>query len=127
MKRFSVIAAITVLSLGAAVIVTPAAAQATIVNISEAYSKSRLEAVCAQEGGNAWGGAGGAYGCTKGNNTVACTKTGSCKGFMWLQPRAVAGANHAAIRNWSGSAALVLQMPSTPAKSGLDGKVSTAQ
>ena len=58
---------------------------AKIVEIQGKYSKIKLDGICAANGGNSYGTADTAYGCTKGNVSVECQKDGSCKGYVFMQ------------------------------------------
>lgn len=85
MKTRSLIAVVAALSLSTlAVTATPAFA-AKIVEIQGKYSKIKLDGICAANGGNSYGTADTAYGCSKGNVTVECQKDGSCKGYIFMQ------------------------------------------
>ena len=123
MKTRSFVAAIAALTLSALTIAAGDAAATQIVEIKGKYSKIKLDGICAANGGNSYGTAGGSYGCTKGSNTVECHNDGSCKGYIGIQtPR----------RNpVAGEPAMVLQQPEAAAKShtmnGAAGGVLTQQ
>lgn len=128
MKSLPFIVAIAALSLGSYVTAAEATAEAKVVHIGQKYSKVELDTICAREGGNTYGAAQDIYGCAKGGNTVACNADGACTGYMWLSASPAAGkADHAPINDWDGNAELVLQMPVTLPKAGLDSDPATAQ
>jgi hypothetical protein len=85
MKTFSFVAAIVALGLSALVVTAGDAAAAKIVEIQGKYTKIKLDGICAANGGNSYGTAGGTYGCTKGNVSVECQNDGSCKGYIFMQ------------------------------------------
>jgi hypothetical protein len=128
MKSLPFIVAIAALSLGSYATAAEATAEAKVVHISKRYSKVELDAICVHEGGSTYGRAEDIYGCAKGTNIVACNEDGTCTGYMWLHATPYADdAVHAPIKNWDGNAELVLQMPVTLPKSGLDSDPGTAQ
>src|SRR5687767_2443925 len=85
MKIRSLIVAAAALSLSTLALTAGDAFAAKIVPIQGKYSKIRLDGICAANGGNSYGTADTAYGCSKGNVTVECNKDGSCKGFVFMQ------------------------------------------
>ena len=85
MKTHSFFAAIAALSLSILAVTTGDAAAAKIVEIQGKYSKIKLDGICAANGGNSYGTAGGTYGCSKGNVSVECQNDGSCKGYIVMQ------------------------------------------
>jgi hypothetical protein len=85
MKTCSFIAAIAALSLSTLALTAGDAAAAKIVEIQGKYTKIKLDGICAANGGNSYGTAGGTYGCTKGNVSVECQNDGSCKGYVFMQ------------------------------------------
>src|SRR5688572_11376828 len=125
MKSLPFIMAIAALSLGSYVTAAEATAEAKVVRIGERYSKAELDGICAREGGSIYGTAQDLYGCAKGANIIACNADGICIGYMWLA--AIPRTDTAPIENWDGNAELVLQMPVTLPKSGLDSDPGTAQ
>jgi hypothetical protein len=109
MKTRSLIAAIAALSLSTLMTATPAFA-VKVVEIQGKYSKIKLDGICSANGGNSYGTADTAYGCTKGNVSVECQKDGSCKGYVFMQ---------AAQRNTiGGNPGSVLQQSEAPTKQG---------
>ncbi len=128
MKSLPFIMAIAALSLGSYVTSAEATAETRVVHLSKKYSKVELDAICAREGGSAYGAAQDIYGCAKGGNIVACNADGACAGYMWLSAApATNHADYAPIKDWRGNAELVLQMPVTRPKAGLDSDPGTAQ
>ena len=110
MKTRSLIAVVAALSLSTLAVIAAPAFAAKIVEIQGKYSKIKLDGICAANGGNSYGTAGGTYGCSKGNVTVECNKDGSCKGFIFMQ---------SAQRNTiAGNPASVLQQSEAPTKPG---------
>ena len=110
MKTRSFIAAIAALSLSTLAVTAAPALAAKIVEIQGKYTKIKLDGICAANGGNSYGTADTAYGCSKGNVTVECQKDGSCKGYVFMQ---------SAQRNTiAGNPASVLQQSEAPAKRG---------
>ena len=106
MKTRSFFAAIAALSLSTLALTAGDAAAAKIVEIQGKYSKIKLDGICAANGGNSYGSADTAYGCSKGNVTVECQKDGSCKGYVFMQ---------SAQRNTiAGNPASVLQQSEAP-------------
>ena len=85
MKTLSFVAAIVVLGLSTLVVTADHAFAAKIVEIQGKYTKIKLDGICAANGGNSYGTAGGTYGCTKGNVSVECQNDGSCKGYIFMQ------------------------------------------
>ena len=85
MKTCSFIAAIAALGLPTLALTAGDAAAAKVVEIQGKYSKIKLDGICAANGGNSYGTAGGTYGCTKGNVSVECQNDGSCKGYIFMQ------------------------------------------
>ena len=85
MKTRSFVAAIAVLSLSTFAFTAGDAFAAKIVEIQGKYSKIKLDGICAANGGNSYGTAGGTYGCSKGNVSVECQNDGSCKGYIFMQ------------------------------------------
>ena len=85
MKTFSFVAAIVALGLLTMVVTADHALAAKIVEIQGKYTKIKLDGICAANGGNSYGTAGGTYGCTKGNVSVECQNDGSCKGYIFMQ------------------------------------------
>ena len=85
MKTCSFIAAIAALSLSTLAVTAAPAFAAKVVEIQGKYSKIKLDGICAANGGNSYGTAGGTYGCTKGNVSVECQNDGSCKGYVFFQ------------------------------------------
>jgi hypothetical protein len=128
MKSLPFIVAIAALSLASYVTAAEAAAETKVVQIGKRYSKAELDGICLREGGSIYGTAQDIYGCAKGANMVACNAEGLCVGYMWLN-RTVRtdAADYAPVENWDGNAELVLQMPVTLPKSGLDSNPGTAQ
>ncbi|HWA49969.1 MAG TPA: hypothetical protein VG742_16985 [Dongiaceae bacterium] len=128
MKSLPFIVAIAALLLGSYVTAAEATAETKVVQISQKYSKAELDMICAREGGSTYGTAQDIYGCARGGNVVACNSDGTCTGYMWLSAaRATDDADYAPIKNWDGNAELVLQMPVTLPKAGLDSDPATAQ
>lgn len=128
MKSLPFIAAIAALSLSSSMAAAEQAAEAKVVHIGQTYSKTELDAICARAGGHAYGSADDSYGCAKDTNIVACYENGSCTGYMWLHAaQSSTMSAQAPIDNWRGNAELVLQMPATVPKSGLDGSLDTAR
>ena len=110
MKTYSFIAAIAALSLSTLALTAGDAAAAKIVEIQGKYTKIKLDGICAANGGNSYGTAGGTYGCTKGNVSVECQNDGSCKGYIFMQ---------SAQRNTiAGNPASVLQQSEEPTARG---------
>lgn len=110
MKTRSFIATIAGLSLSILTVTAAPAFAAKIVEIQGKYSKIKLDGICAANGGNSYGTAGGTYGCTKGNVSVECQNDGSCKGYIFMQ---------AAQRNTiAGNPASVLQQSEAPTNRG---------
>ena len=110
MKTRSLIAVVAALSLSALAVTAAPAFAAKIVEIQGKYSKIKLDGICSANGGNSYGTADTAYGCSKGNVTVECNKDGSCKGFIFMQ---------SAQRNTiAGNPASVLQQSEAPTKPG---------
>lgn len=110
MTTRSLIAAIAALSLSILAVTAVPAFAAKIVEIQGKYSKIKLDGICAANGGNSYGTADTAYGCSKGNVTVECQKDGSCKGYIFMQ---------AAQRNTiMGNPASVLQQSEAPTTRG---------
>jgi len=125
MKSLPFIVAVAALCLGAAEITS---AEAKVVQISKRYSKIEIDEICARHGGAAFGTTEDLYGCAKGSNAVACDKDGACTGYLWLSAAPSADIpDRVPIRNWDGNAELVLQMPMTLPRSGMDGSLGTAQ
>ena len=85
MKTRSLIAVIAALSLSTLALTAGDAAAAKIVEIQGKYTKIKLDGICAANGGNSYGIAGGTYGCSKGNVSVECQNDGSCKGYIFFQ------------------------------------------
>ena len=85
MKTLSFVAAIVALGLSTLVVTADHALAAKIVEIQGKYTKIKLDGICAANGGNSYGTAGGTYGCTKGNVSVECQNDGSCKGYIFMQ------------------------------------------
>jgi hypothetical protein len=113
MKTLSFVAAIVVLGLSTLVVTADDALAAKIVEIQGKYTKIKLDGICAANGGNSYGTAGGTYGCTKGNVSVECQNDGSCKGYVFMQ---------SAQRNTiAGNPASVLQQSEEPVKRGTMG------
>ena len=123
MKTRSLIAAIAALSLSMFAIAVAPAVAAKVVEIQGKYSKIKLDGICAANGGNSYGTADTAYGCSKGNVTVECQKDGSCKGYIFM--KAASGGNHMV------NPGAVLQQSDSPqmrgTKSGASGGVLTQQ
>lgn len=92
MKTLSSIAAIAALSLSTLALTAGDAAATKIIEIQGKYSKIKLDGICSANGGSSYGTADTAYGCSKGNVTVECTKDGSCKGYVFF--KAAPGGNH---------------------------------
>jgi len=110
MKTLSFVAAIVALGLSTLVVTADHALAAKIVEIQGKYTKIKLDGICAANGGNSYGTAGGTYGCTKGNVSVECQNDGSCKGYIFMQ---------SAQRNTiAGNPASVLQQSEAPVKRG---------
>src|SRR5262245_336868 len=110
MKSLPLVVAIAALSLGSYVTAAEAAAETKVVHIGKRYSKVALDRICARECGSAYGTAQDLYGCAKDGNVVACNADGICNGYIWLSTTPAAeDANDASIRDWHGSAELVLQ------------------
>jgi hypothetical protein len=123
MRTFSFVAAIVALGLSILVVTAGDAVAAKIVEIQGKYTKIKLDGICAANGGNSYGTAGGTYGCTKGNVSVECQNDGSCKGYVFMQ---------SAQRNTiAGNPASVLQQSEAPVKrdtiGGAGGGVLTQQ
>ena len=110
MKIRSLIMAAAALSLSTLAFTAVDAFAAKIVPIQGKYSKIRLDGICAANGGNSYGTADTAYGCSKGNVTVECQKDGSCKGYVFMQ-----SSQRNSIAGDPGS---VLQQSEAPAKRG---------
>jgi len=91
MKTLSSIAAIAALSLSTLALTAGDAAATKVIEIQGKYSKIKLDGICSANGGSSYGTADTAYGCSKGNVTVECTKDGSCKGYVF---KAAPGGNH---------------------------------
>lgn len=128
MKSLPFIVAIAALLLGSSVTAAEATAEAKVVHIGQRYSKSELDAICAQEGGSPYGKADDIYGCAKGGNIVACNGDGTCTGYMSLHAlSSTDAADLVPIMDWEGNAELVLQMPVALPRSGLDYDLNTAQ
>ena len=83
--KHSFIAAIAALSLSTLVFTAGDAFAAKIIPIQGKYSKIKLDGICAANGGSSYGKADTAYGCSKGNVTVECSKDGSCNGYVFMQ------------------------------------------
>src|SRR5687767_5107667 len=116
MKTRYSIAAIVALSLPILAVTAGDAAAAKIVEIQGKYTKIKLDGICAANGGNSYGTAGGTYGCTKGNVSLECQNDGSCKGYIFMQ---------SAQRNTiAGNPASVLQQSEEPTKRGTIGGVT---
>jgi hypothetical protein len=92
MKTRSFIAAIAALSLSTLALTAGEAAATKVIEIQGKYSKIKLDGICSANGGNSYGTADTAYGCSKGNVTVECQKDGSCKGYVFF--KAASGGNH---------------------------------
>jgi|SRR5687767_2885859 len=105
-KTRSLIAVVAALSLSTLAVSAAPAFAAKIVEIQGKYSKIKLDGICAANGGNSYGTADTAYGCSKGNVTVECNKDGSCKGYVFMQ-----SAQRNAI---AGNPASVLQQSEAP-------------
>ena len=116
MKTLSFVAAIVALGLSTLVVTADHALAAKIVEIQGKYTKIKLDGICAANGGNSYGTAGGTYGCTKGNVSVECQNDGSCKGYIFMQ-----SAQRNAI---TGNPASVLQQSEEPTKRGTIGGVT---
>lgn len=113
MKTFSFVTAIVALGLSILVVTADHALAAKIVEIQGKYTKIKLDGICAANGGNSYGTAGGTYGCTKGNVSVECQNDGSCKGYIFMQ----ASQRNAIV----GSPASVLQQSEAPTARGTMG------
>ncbi len=85
MKRVASAAAIAALVVSALGFGANVAQATKIVPIQGKYSKIKLDGICAANGGQSYGAATGGYGCTKGPNTVECSKEGDCKGYIGLE------------------------------------------
>ncbi|HKP27715.1 MAG TPA: hypothetical protein VJV39_27845 [Dongiaceae bacterium] len=85
MKAHSFIAAIAALTLSTLALTASDATAAKIIEITGKYSKIKLDGICSANGGNSYGTADTAYGCSKGNVTVECQKDGSCKGYVFMK------------------------------------------
>jgi len=110
MKTRSLIAVVAALSLSILAVTAAPALAAKIVEIQGKYTKIKLDGICAANGGNSYGTADTAYGCSKGNVTVECNKDGSCKGYVFMQ---------SAQRNTiAGNPASVLQQSEAPTARG---------
>jgi hypothetical protein len=116
MKTRSLIAVAAALSLSTLAVTAAPAFAAKIVEIQGKYTKIKLDGICAANGGNSYGTAGGTYGCTKGNVSVECQNDGSCKGYIFMQ-----SAQRTAI---TGNPASVLQQSEEPTKRGTIGGVT---
>lgn len=128
MKSLPFIVAIAALLLGSFATIAEATAEAKVVHIGQRYSKAELDAICAREGGSAYGSADDIYGCAKGSNIVACSGDGICTGYMSLPAISSMDATDLVpIMDWDGNAELVLQMPVALPKAGLDNDPDTAQ
>lgn len=119
MRIRSVIVAVAALSLPILSLTAGDALAQKIVPIQGKYSKIKLDGICAANGGQSYGTADTAYGCTKGSNTVECNKDGSCTGYVGLV--ASAGGR----RVWS-SAESVLQQAPAAANPGMTGGATGA-
>jgi hypothetical protein len=103
MKTRSLIAAIAALSLSTLAVTAAPAFAAKVVEIQGKYTKIKLDGICAANGGNSYGTAGGTYGCTKGNVSVECQNDGSCKGYIFMQSaqrNPIAGNPGSVLQQW---------------------------
>ena len=82
MKTHTFIAAVAALTLSTLAVTIGDALAAKIVILEGRYTKLKLDGICAANGGNSYGSAGGTYGCSKGNNSVECQNDGRCKGYL---------------------------------------------
>jgi hypothetical protein len=82
MKTRSFIAAVAALTLSTLAATIGDALAAKVVILEGRYTKLKLDGICAANGGNSYGSAGGTYGCSKGNNSVECQNDGRCKGYL---------------------------------------------
>ena len=81
MKTRSLVATVAALTLSTLAVTAGDAFATKITPLQGKYSKIKLDGICAREGGQSYGTADTAYGCTKGNNTVECNKDGTCTGY----------------------------------------------
>jgi hypothetical protein len=114
MKTRSLIAVVAALSLSILAVTAAPAFAAKVVEIQGKYTKIKLDGICAANGGNSYGTAGGTYGCTKGNVSVECQNDGSCKGYIFMQ-----AASHGS--RAAGSPDAVLQQSEAPTARGTVG------
>ena len=114
MKTRSLIAVVAALNLSTLAVTAAPAFAAKIVEIQGKYTKIKLDGICAANGGNSYGTAGGTYGCTKGNVSVECQNDGSCKGYIFMQAASHGG-------RASGSPDAVLQQSEAPTARGTIG------
>jgi hypothetical protein len=67
----------------AAVMLSPYAASARIIQIGGTHSQGEIQNTCKSVGGTSYSNAAaGTYGCSKGNNVVACQNGGKCVGSV---------------------------------------------
>jgi hypothetical protein len=109
MKTHSFIAAVAAFGVSTLAFTAGDAFAAKIIPIQGKYSKIKLDGICAANGGNSYGTADTAYGCSKGNVTVECNKDGSCTGYVFML---TTGAGNHVARN---PEALLMQQSQSPA------------
>lgn len=95
MRIRSVIVAVAALSLPILSLTAGDALAQKIVPIQGKYSKIKLDGICAANGGQSYGTADTAYGCTKGSNTVECNTEAARAMSVWQRQPAAGGSGAA--------------------------------
>ena len=77
MKTHCFIAAVAALGISTVALTADPAFATKFTPLQGKYTKDQLDATCKKVGGTSYGDE-NAYGCTKGQNSVECTKGGTC-------------------------------------------------